>query len=98
MPILGDGMESYQSSLRQTSNDSHRSSFDNHVHAQILCQPPVRCDRIDWRRHRGGSQEDRLKLVDACNGSNHYDVGHSCAFSDSQGSEEYFCSSPLKGY
>lgn len=24
-------------------------------------------------------------LVDACNGSNHYDVGHSCAFQESQG-------------
>ncbi|KAF9020375.1 hypothetical protein BDZ89DRAFT_1072298 [Hymenopellis radicata] len=23
--------------------------------------------------------------VDACNGSNHYDVGHSCAFAESQG-------------
>ncbi|KAK0196842.1 hypothetical protein F5146DRAFT_1217824 [Armillaria mellea] len=23
--------------------------------------------------------------VDACNGSNHYSVGHSCAFQDSQG-------------
>ncbi|KAF9027897.1 hypothetical protein BDZ89DRAFT_1133879 [Hymenopellis radicata] len=27
--------------------------------------------------------------IDACNGSNHYDVGHSCAFADSQGSEGY---------
>ncbi|KAK0483932.1 hypothetical protein IW261DRAFT_1332623 [Armillaria novae-zelandiae] len=25
--------------------------------------------------------------VDACNGSNHYSVGHSCAFQDSQGSK-----------
>ena len=26
-------------------------------------------------------------IVDACNGSNHYGVGHSCAFQQSQGCE-----------
>ncbi|KAF9041910.1 hypothetical protein BDZ89DRAFT_1009358 [Hymenopellis radicata] len=28
--------------------------------------------------------------VDACNGSNHYGVGHSCAFAHSQGSKRDF--------
>ncbi|KAK0224141.1 hypothetical protein IW262DRAFT_1269144 [Armillaria fumosa] len=26
--------------------------------------------------------------VDACNGANHYDVGHSCAFKDTQGTSQ----------
>ncbi|KAK0483868.1 hypothetical protein IW261DRAFT_1605972 [Armillaria novae-zelandiae] len=29
--------------------------------------------------------------VDACNGSNNYDVGHSCAFKQSQGTAQGFC-------
>ena len=32
------------------------------------------------------SSTDSVLLVDACNGSNHYGVGHSCAFKTSDGS------------
>ena len=34
------------------------------------------------------SSTDSVLLVDACNGSNHYGVGHSCAFKSSLGKSE----------
>ncbi|KAK0194674.1 hypothetical protein F5146DRAFT_1135427 [Armillaria mellea] len=35
--------------------------------------------------------------VDACNGSNHYDAGHSCAFKGDQGKSEGTCQKDASG-